>query len=170
VTVRHATPDDSLLIADLTRACWHGTVPADSSAHHEDASRVSSDLASGGGLLLDHAGETVASLRWHDLGGVWEVCRLGVLPQHRAHGHATRLMQEVEAIAASRGVSEIRLAVRSDASVKLVQFYQHLGYDIDPTLVYGHANPHNPPPIVMRKELLHHWSAGRRTPQSGRNA
>ena len=162
-TVRHATSHDAALIARVTRDAWAGTVPADSSAHQEDEDRVLADLQGGGGLLLEHAGETIGSIRWHAGEGLWEVCRLGVLPHHRQLGHATRLMHEVEALAIASGVREMRLAVRSDASVKLVQFYQHLGYAIDPTLVYSHANPLNPRPIVMRKGLLAH--AGRGVPR-----
>ncbi|AFZ68383.1 GNAT family N-acetyltransferase [Deinococcus peraridilitoris] len=164
--VRRAGSEDAGLMAALTRQCWAGSVPGDSSAHFEDETRVLSDLASGGGLILEHGVIAVASLRWRDLPPgasgpgratprLWEVCRLGVLPHHRQHGHGERLMREVEALAASGGVPEVRLAVRRDASVKLVQFYQRLGYTIDPALVYSHANPQNPTPIVMRKELLH---------------
>lgn len=158
-TVRPATSHDAALIARVTRDAWAGSVPADSSAHQEDEARVMADLQGGGGLLLEEAGRTIGSVRWHAGHGLWEVCRLGVLPEFRQHGHARRLMHEVEALAIASGVREMRLAVRSDASVKLVQFYQHLGYAIDPTLIYSHANPLNPRPIVMRKALLTH--AGR---------
>lgn len=160
-TVRHATTCDANLIAALTRLCWAGSSPADSSAHGEDEARVLRDLECGGGLILEHADAVVASLRWRVLEGAWEVCRLGVLPQYRRHGHGARLMHEVEALAVGRGVRELRLAVRRDASLKLVQFYQHLGYAIDPALAYSHVNPKSPAPIVMRKALLHAAVAGK---------
>lgn len=151
-TVRRAVTADAALIARLTRACWAGRVAAGSSGHLEDEARALRDLAEGGGFILEREGEAAGSVRWSRGSEAWELMRLGILPAYRGRGLSQWLMDLVETEAQAAGAREIRLAVRTDQP-RLVEVYRALGYQIDSSLRYSHANPNSEPPVVMRKRF-----------------
>ncbi len=162
--LRNATKDDAELIAQLTRACWIGK-PENSSGHRETPEKTLSDLEDGSAIIMELAGIPVGSIRYfpvyHTLedgtkaGPVaLEIGRLGILPEHRGRGLSTWLMNEVMMRATSRGIEELRLAVRTDEP-GLLEFYKRQGFFEDEGITYSHANPKSQKPITMRKYLFH---------------
>lgn len=153
IVVREATNDDAQLIADLTRAAWAGRVAVSSSGHRETAVRVREDLRRGGGFILMLDVEAVGSVRWlpHDTDeDVWEIVRMGVLPDRCGANISQHLLEAVIHHAQASGVGELRLAVRSDRP-RLLDLYAAYGFDLAEELEYSHANPAEPPPLVMRR-------------------
>lgn len=150
--LRDATTADAALVARLTREAWAGRVAADSSGHHEAEARVIEDLAAGGGLVMEVAGEPAGSVRWRDRGSHWEVVRLGLRPAFRGRGLGTWLLNEVALRAHLANADELRAAVRHDQPA-LAAWYERQGYVRDPSLAYSRANPDNPPPVVLRRPL-----------------
>ncbi len=155
VVVREATAEDASLIADLTRAAWAGKVTVTSSGHRETAQRVSEELREGGAFILMLDGEPVGSVRWtphdddHD---VWEIRRMGVLPAWRGSNLSQHMLEAVIHHGLASNAEELRLAVRSDQP-KLLDFYSAFEFELAEELEYTHANPAEPPPLVMRRIL-----------------
>ncbi|MRW93154.1 GNAT family N-acetyltransferase [Duganella sp. FT80W] len=155
--VREATKDDARLIAELTRAAWAGKVSVTSSGHRETAVIVAENLRDGGGFVLELDQRAVGSVRWLPLEaepGVWEVCRMGVLPEHRGTNLSQHLLEAVIHHGLAAGVQEVRLAVRADQP-KLIDFYTAYEFELAEALEYSHANPLEPAPFVMRRSLRH---------------
>ncbi|SRR5450830_201722 len=153
--IREATADDAALIAELTRSCWANRVAASSSGHHEAPQRVAQDLQRGGGfvLLLDNL--PAGSVRWLPLdteSGIWEILRMGILPNYRGGRLSQHLMEALIHRALATEIEELRLAVRVD-QLQVVDLYAALGFEIAPELEYTRANPLEPAPIVMRRWL-----------------
>ncbi|MEY4730694.1 MAG: hypothetical protein RL020_1852 [Pseudomonadota bacterium] len=152
--IRLATYADADLIARITRDAWKNTVSEESGAHRDNADSVLHDLQAGGGLIASINDQAVASLRWFNLDTTTrELKRMGVLAEYRGQGVAQKLMTEAIQIAKQDGVADLRLAVRVDQP-QLVKAYELIGFRIDDTLIYSHANPLSPPPVVMRLALL----------------
>ena len=155
--VREATKDDAKLIAELTRAAWAGKVSVTSSGHRETAVLVAEHLRDGGGFVLLVDERPVGSVRWLPLDSerdVWEVCRMGVLPEYRGSNLSQHLLEAVIHHGLASGVEEVRLAVRADQP-KLIDFYTAFEFELAEELEYSHANPMEPPPLVMRRTLRH---------------
>jgi len=155
IVVREARNDDAQLIAELTRAAWAGKVSVTSSGHRETAVHVADHLRDGGGFILLVDEKPVGSVRWLPLDAepdVWEVCRMGVLPEHRGSNLSQHLLEAVIHHGLACGVEEVRLAVRSDQP-KLIDFYSAFEFELAEELEYTHANPLEPPPLVMRRYL-----------------
>ena len=155
--VREATKDDAKLIAELTRAAWAGKVSVTSSGHRETAVIVAEHLRDGGGFVLEIDNRAVGSVRWLPLDAeqdVWEVCRMGVLPEYRGSNLSQHLLEAVIHHGLATGVEEVRLAVRADQP-KLLDFYSAFEFELAEELEYSHANPLEPPPLVMRRLLRH---------------
>ena len=155
--VREATKDDAKLIADLTRAAWAGKVSVTSSGHRETAVLVAEHLRDGGGFVLLVDERPVGSVRWLPLDAepdIWEVCRMGVLPEYRGSNLSQHLLEAVIHHGLTSGVEEVRLAVRADQP-KLIDFYTAFEFELAEELEYSHANPMEPPPLVMRRSLKH---------------
>jgi ribosomal protein S18 acetylase RimI-like enzyme len=148
--IRRATVADVEPIAHITREAWKNTISLESGAHRETADSVLHDLQNGGGLIAEINGEAVGSMRWFNLSpSVRELKRIGVLAGYRGQGVAQQLMAEAMRIAKQDDVTDLRLAVRVDQP-QLVKTYELLGFRVAPTLIYSHANPLSPPPVVMR--------------------
>ncbi len=152
ITLRRAGFSDAEPIALFTRAAWNNKVPLESGGHDETATKVLHDLESGGALIAVLNGEMVAVIRWFNLDGARELKRIGVLEKYRAHGIAQQLMSEAIEIAENDGVKDLRLAVRVDQP-QLVKAYSLMGFRVDTSLTYSHANPRSVSPVVMRKYL-----------------
>ncbi|MCU6497545.1 GNAT family N-acetyltransferase [Rugamonas sp. A1-17] len=155
IVVREARNDDAQLIAELTRAAWAGKVSVTSSGHRETAVLVADHLRDGGGFILLVDEKPVGSVRWLPLDAepdVWEVCRMGVLPEYRGSNLSQHLLEAVIHHGLACGVEEVRLAVRSDQP-KLIDFYSAFEFELAEELEYTHANPMEPPPLVMRRYL-----------------
>ncbi|MGZ3238250.1 MAG: GNAT family N-acetyltransferase [Burkholderiaceae bacterium] len=153
--IRTATSDDAQLIADMTRAAWAGKVAATSSGHRETAMLVSDQLRQGGGFILLIDDQSAGSVRWLPSDGksnTWEVLRMGLLPDFRGNDLSRNLLEAVIHHARTNEVNELRLAVRTDQP-RLLDLYSAYGFEIAPELIYSHANPSEPAPIVMRKRL-----------------
>jgi ribosomal protein S18 acetylase RimI-like enzyme len=153
--IRVATSDDAQLIADMTRAAWAGKIAVTSSGHRETAMLVSNQLRQGGGFVLLIDDQPAGSVRWLPSDGksnTWEILRMGLLPDFRGNDLSRNLLGAVFHHALSNGVSELQLAVRTDQP-RLLDLYSAYGFEIAPELTYAHANPSEPAPIVMRKQL-----------------
>ena len=153
--IREATAEDAELIAELTRKSWANKVALSSSGHREDSLDVAADLQRGGGFVLLRGDIAAGSVRWLPMDtemDVWEVRRMGILPDYRGERLSQHLMEAIIHRALTTDVTELRLAVRTDQA-HLVDMYVMLGFEIAPELEYTRANPMEPPPIVMRKRL-----------------
>ncbi|WGG52264.1 GNAT family N-acetyltransferase [Rugamonas sp. DEMB1] len=157
IVVREATNDDARLIADLTRSAWAGKVNVTSSGHRETAVLVAQHLRDGGGFVLLIDEVPVGSVRWLPLDAepdVWEIVRMGVIAERRGSNLSQHLLEAVIHHGLTCGVEELRLAVRSDQP-KLIDFYTAFEFELAEELEYSHANPMEPPPLVMRRLLRH---------------
>ncbi len=155
IVVREASLDDALMIAELTRAAWANKVAASSSGHSESVERVLQDLQAGGGFILLKQERPIGSTRWTPLdgeAGIWEIMRMGVVPQHRGEHLSQHLLEAVIHRAQASDVRELRLAVRADQA-RLLDLYAAFGFELAPELEYTHANPLEPTPTVMRRLL-----------------
>lgn len=155
IVVREAALKDAPLIADLTRSAWAGKVAVTSSGHRETAVRVLRDLQAGGGFILLRHEHPVGSARWVPVDSepdVWEIMRMGVLPAHRGEHLSQHLLEAVIHRALASDVRELRLGVRADQA-RLLDLYAAFGFEPAPELEYTHANPLEPAPIVMRRQL-----------------
>lgn len=155
ILVREADLDDAQLIADLTRAAWAGKVAVTSSGHRETAVRVLQDLQHGGGFIMLNEDRPIGSVRWIPLDSepdVWEISRMGVLPEYRGEHLSQHLLEAVIHRALASEVTELRLAVRPDQE-RLLDLYAAFGFELAPELEYTHANPLEQTPTVMRRTL-----------------
>ena len=155
ILIREAGADDAQLIADLTRSAWAGKVAATSSGHGETTARVQQHLLGGGGFILMKDDHAIGSVRWMPLdnvSNVWEIMRMGVLPAHRGKHLSQHLLEAVIHRALASDVGELRLGVRADQE-RLLDLYAAYGFELAPELEYSHANPAEPPPMVMRRML-----------------
>lgn len=155
IVVREATDDDAKLIAELTRAAWAGKVNVTSSGHRETAVLVAQHLRDGGGFVLLVDDVPVGSVRWLPLDAesdVWEILRMGVLPAWRGKNISQHLLEAVIHHGLETGVQEVRMAVRADQP-KLIDFYTAYEFELAEELEYSHANPLEPAPFVMRRQL-----------------
>jgi GNAT superfamily N-acetyltransferase len=155
IIVREATLEDARLIADITRAAWANKAAVTSSGHRETAVRVREHLLEGGGYILLDNEEAVGSVRWlpfYTDSRVWEILRMGVLPQYRGERLSEQLLEAVIHRALAADVAELRLGVRADQP-RLLDLYAAYGFELAPELEYSHANPAEPPPNVMRRML-----------------
>ncbi|HWX03680.1 GNAT family N-acetyltransferase [Collimonas sp.] len=153
--VREASADDAALIAELTRACWAERVAPGSSGHREQTEQVQQDLQRGGGFILLLDGQPAGSVRWlpsDTEADVWEVLRMGVLPDYRGQGLSQHLMEAIIHRAHGADVQELRLAVRADQA-RVVDLYAVFEFELAPELEYTRANPLAEPPTVMRRWL-----------------
>ncbi|HEY6774536.1 MAG TPA: GNAT family N-acetyltransferase [Oxalicibacterium sp.] len=153
--IREATLEDAQLIASLTRAAWANRVAVTSGGHRETASRVSQHLLHGGAFILLVDGEPIGSARWlprEDNPAIWEMLRIGVLPAFRGLDLSQQLVEAIIHHAYVNEVEELRLAVRHDQP-RLLDLYSAYAFSEAPELEYAHANPMDPPPIVMRRIL-----------------
>jgi GNAT superfamily N-acetyltransferase len=157
IVVREATNDDARLIAELTRSAWAGKVNVTSSGHRETAVLVAQHLRDGGGFVLLIDEVPVGSVRWLPLDAepdVWEIVRMGVIAERRGSNLSQHLLEAVIHHGLTCGVEELRLAVRSDQP-KLIDFYAAFEFELAEELEYSHANPMEPAPLVMRRQLRH---------------
>lgn len=155
IVVREASINDAQLIADLTRGAWAGKVPPGSSGHRETSAHVLQDLQHGGGFILIKADTPIGSARWVPIDSesdAWEIRRMGVLPAHRGEHLSQHLLEAVIHRALASDVRELRLAVRADQS-RLLDLYAAFGFEVAPELEYTYANPSEPAPTVMRRQL-----------------
>lgn len=155
IIVREATAEDASLIAELTRKAWAGKVHVTSSGHRETAVYVADHLRDGGGFILLVDEKPIGSVRWLPLDAepdVWEILRMGVLPEYRGSNLSQHLLEAVIHHGLAIGVEELRLAVRSDQP-KLIDFYSAFEFELAEELEYSHANPLEPSPLVMRRTL-----------------
>jgi GNAT superfamily N-acetyltransferase len=155
ILVREATGADAQLIAELTRAAWAGKVNVTSSGHRETAVNVADHLRQGGGFILLVNDRAIGSVRWLPLESepdIWEILRMGVLPEYRGTNLSQHLLEAVIHHGLAVGVQELRLAVRSDQPM-LVDFYTAYEFELAGQLEYTHANPLEPAPLVMRRLL-----------------
>lgn len=153
--VREATLDDAKLIADLTRACWAGSVAVTSSGHRETAVAVAQQLQTGGGFILLADDTPIGSVRWQPLESdhdIWEISRMGILPEYRGHQLSQYLLEAVIHHAQICEVEELRIAVRADQT-RLLDLYAAYGFELALELEYTHANPLEPDPTVMKRML-----------------
>ncbi|GEM83274.1 GNAT family N-acetyltransferase [Meiothermus hypogaeus] len=157
VQIRLANPADAEAVAQLVRRAWADRVAPDSSGHQETAERVQADMARGYAWVALSGTEVVGTVRLvrHPdprERGVWEVRKLGVLPEYRKQGVAHRLMEVLARRAFEVRARELRLAVRHDQP-KLLKWYTQFGFTYDPGLRYSTPNPNTPPPFVMVRRL-----------------
>lgn len=157
IQIRPATPADAEAVAQVVRRAWADRVAPDSTGHRESPEQVRADLERGYAWVALDGEAVVGTVRLvrhpHPLErGVWEVKKLGVLPEYRQQGVAHQLMDALLRQAFEVRARELRLAVRHDQP-KLLKWYTQFGFSYDPSLRYSTPNPKTPAPFVMSKKL-----------------
>jgi GNAT superfamily N-acetyltransferase len=155
VLVREARLDDAELIAALTRAAWAAKICASSEGQFETTDNVRQHLQQGGGFVLFADDAPVGSTRWlptDENSSVWEIVRLGVIPEYRGHGLSQHLVEAVVHQALAYDIDELRVAVDSDQT-RLVDLYAAHRFDVAMELEYSDAQSLEPAPTVMRRLL-----------------
>lgn len=141
ITIRELKKDDSL--EDLTELLHRAyKILADVGlkylATHQDVSVTRDRIRLGTCFVAEFDRKIIGTLTYHDPGHVrgskWleredvaHLNQLGVEPEFRGKGVATRLMEHAENFARSRGVSEIALDTAEPAH-QLIAWYRKLGY------------------------------------------
>ena len=77
---------------------------------------------------------------------------MGVLPAWRGKNISQHLLEAIIHHGLETGVEELRMAVRADQP-KLIDFYTAFEFELAEELEYTHANPLEPAPFVMRRQL-----------------
>lgn len=153
ILIREATPEDAALIAELTRKSWADKVTIRSTGHNEEPERVAEDLLRGGGFVILKDNVPAGSVRWKWLDtetSVWEIYRMGILPQFRGERLSAELLEAVIHRALVADIIELRLAIHA-GEYKLVDLYASLGFEVAPELEYTRSNPDEASAIVMRR-------------------
>ncbi len=148
------------LIHRLTQAAFaefRGALDPPSGAEAETPAVVAADIAAGGAAVAWIGQEPVAAVRVARQPDHLYVGRLAVLPSHRGRGVARALMAFAEAHAASLGLPEVRVEVRS-ALPGNVAFFRRCGFAV------VEERPHHRSPtattVVLAKPVPAHNGAG----------
>lgn len=129
-------------------------------ATHQDVSVTRDRIRLGTCFVAEADGRIVGTITYHDPGhvkgsswmerdGVAHLNQLGVEPEFRGHGIASRLMEHAENFARSRGVTEIALDTAEPAG-HLISWYHRLGYRF---IEYTDWEVTNYRSVVMSKTL-----------------
>ena len=95
------------------------------------------------------------SVRWlpvEAVSDVSEIARMGVTARYRGEGLSLQLLKAVIYRALAADIKELQLGVRTEQA-RVVDLYAAYGFELAPELGYGHANPDELPPMVMRRWL-----------------
>lgn len=130
--IRGATPEDRDAVIALWQSCdltrpWNDAAADFQLAMEGETSAV---------LILDRAGQIVATIMVGFDGHRGWVYYLAVDPGHRRAGHGRRMMEEAEQWLQKRNAPKIQLMVREDNQLA-IGFYQALGYEIQPVVTIG---------------------------------
>lgn len=131
-----AEPRDAALVREIMLAAfaeYDGVVVPQPSALRETIEETERSIREGGGLLVFDGEAAVGSGRFQPHDDHLYVGRLAVLPSHRGRGIALLMMQELERIAGTLGLPEIRLSTRLVLK-RNVSLYKRLGYEVTATL------------------------------------
>ncbi|MEF2278985.1 GNAT family N-acetyltransferase [Deinococcus sp. YIM 134068] len=149
-TLRPALPADAPIFHVVMMAAGMDPRSSWSRTRVED---VAWSLGQGGGFLAWQDGEAVGCVGWRPDGSrTLTLNKLATRPDMRGQGIGAALVRAVEEVAARDGYARVLLAV-SQYNLAVRPFYERLGYRVDGAARYAHANPHNPPPLVLVKEV-----------------
>ncbi len=131
ISITSATPKDEPAIVALWRACGLVAPYNDPVADFRFAKAgPASDVL----VALDEAGKVVGSVMvGHDGHRGW-LYYVAADPASRGTGVGRRMVQAAENWLRERGVVKAQLLVRQTNS-KVVSFYEHLGFEVAPTIV-----------------------------------
>lgn len=151
--IRASVDGDVPAMLDVIRAAfeqYRGKLDPPSSAERKDAAVLRAELACGGALVAERAGEILGCILWAPRGEDLRFARLSVLPEHRNQGIGAKLVDAVEVLAranARAGVTlSVRLQLRSPQRWYASRGYAFVRYGIHE----GYAEPTN---MLMRKPL-----------------
>ncbi len=122
----------ALLVHRLTQAAFaefRGALDPPSGAEAETPEGVAADIDAGGAAVAWIGGEVVGAVRWAPQTGHLYVGRLAVLPSHRGQGVGAALVAFAETQAASLGLPEVRVEVRS-ALPRNAAFFRGRGFAV----------------------------------------
>jgi ribosomal protein S18 acetylase RimI-like enzyme len=69
---------------------------------------------------------------------------LAVAPEHQRRGHARAIVAEAERLLGQAGCPKINLQIRT-SNRDVIEFYRHLGYDVDDVVSMGKRLEHDGP-------------------------
>lgn len=157
LTIRSASLADGFLIHELTQAIWSGRVSPESTVFRETPETVTMQIAKGGAVILEDAGEAIGAGRFvfvpPPISGEtrWiEIKRIGVLPGRQKAGLGRMILSSLEAAGRGEGAAGAQLAVRTDQP-RLVDYYLDCGYELAGDVKLTTPNPRSPEPTGMRK-------------------
>ncbi|WP_019585497.1 GNAT family N-acetyltransferase [Deinococcus apachensis] len=150
-TLRPAAPDDAPAFHAVMMAAGMDPRSSWSRTRVED---VAWSLGQGGGFLAWNGAEAVGCVGWRPDGAeTLTLNKLATRPERRGRGIGAALVRAVEEVAARDGYGRVLLAV-SQYNLAVIPFYERLGYRVDESVVYAHANPASPPPVVLVKAIF----------------
>jgi predicted N-acetyltransferase YhbS len=153
VSLRLARPEDAaaiLTVIQLAFAQYEGKLVPQSGAARETVETVTARLAKESCVLAVRDERLVGCLFYEHFADHLYFGRLAVLPEHRGHGVARRLVSEVEAVALAAGIATVALNVRIALPGNAVLFAA-LGYrEVSRQAHPGFAVPTS---IRMEKQL-----------------
>lgn len=132
--IRRATPADVGLLQAITRAAFaeSATCPHPSSALRESWDEAATAIDAGVLFVVLRKGEeehVIGACRYRVAGACLSFTRLCVLPGRRGHGHASALLDAIEARALSAGCVRVECSARS-AFPDNRGFYLRRGYEV----------------------------------------
>ncbi len=157
MTIRSASLADGFLIHELTQAIWSGRVSPESTVFRETPETVSAQIAKGGAVILEDAGEPIGAGRFvfvpppRSGRARWiEIKRIGVLRGRQKAGLGRMILASLEAAGREAGAEGAQLAVRTDQP-RLVDYYLACGYELAGDVRLTTPNPRSAEPTGMRK-------------------
>lgn len=134
VSIVEATPDDALLVHDLTLAAYEEyreTLVPPSGVFEDSVDDVRGEIEAGGAVIARWNGVPAGCARYEVApdGSHLYVGRVAVVPAYRRRGIAGAMMGWCERFAADRGLPEVQLGARLNLPGNIA-LYTHLGYEI----------------------------------------
>ena len=91
-------------------------------------------------ILMNDQQQSIATARFRVVDGIGKLERICVLPSHRGLGLGKIIVQELEDIAAEKGVIKLKLHGQTHAE----EFYEKLGYKTTSDIFMEDGIPHTP--------------------------
>lgn len=134
--IREATDKDAEMVYGIVQAAfaeYRETLAVLPGALRETLEETKRSIADGRTLLAYHSSDAIAepvgTVRYEARPGHLYVGRLAVLPDWRGRGVGRMLMEYVERLAPTMGLTRIRLGTRESMPSNLA-FYKQLGYEV----------------------------------------
>ena len=149
--LRQGSLQDAPLLVSLMHQAfeeYRARLDPPSAAHDETVETVLKKLQKGSAIVAEVEGQPAGFVLQEPRGDCVYLSRLSVLPEFRKNRIASKLIEEVERLAAISGATCVRLGVRVHLP-ELVAFYERRGYRV--TEYHCHPGYAEPTYLFMEK-------------------